>query len=217
MFCDPEEHSLVQAGTTASGKRDTEDSRAADVQLQKRSRLTDAIVAAPGVADLLIVIPSSKENVDNTTSNSEAQAVPCQHTDEHAATTETHMEAEDSEGDLIMSSDDEDPTTLEAKHCAVLDLEELKLIGEKVILPDAKRRRLQPAAVPPPAPAVTLGETDAVDWSTFSTDQLDDWVTLEELGGTAAWPTGVTRKSAAAELRRRDALGKLVASQDAPT
>ena len=84
---------------------------------------------------------------------------------------------------------------------------------KKKVLPESKRRKAHASA---PAAIVVTTEA-AFDWAPYSNDQLEDWLDLEELGGAAPWPDGATRKAAAAELCRRVSLGKLFASQDAPT
>ena len=97
-----------------------------------------------------------------------------------------------------------------------MELFELQRLGEKVILPDAKRRKVASMTIP----AIIATADLVVNWEVIPSSTLKDWVELEDLGGTAPWPEGVTCKLAVAELRarRESSLSRSgCTSQDAPT
>lgn len=82
------------------------------------------------------------------------------------------------------------------------DLLELQRSGMKVVLPV----RVMPQVAPSPKRA----RTDASDepapvvlWEAISTDDIQDWIDLDDLGGSPCWPPGVTRITARRELQRR--------------
>jgi hypothetical protein len=207
MFDHPDEHSLVEAGTTACSKASVIN---VDVAIKASSATADAATAAAPTATPAVVQTATVTPCQHSAFDSEGDNDMLSNDDDHGATAACTATAMNESA----SSDEEDDTVMdEAAMQAQIELIELKRIGEKVVLPEPKRRKAHASA---PAAIVATIEA-AFDWAPYSNEQLEDWLDLEELGGTAPWPNGATRKAAAAELCRRVALGKFLASQDAPT
>jgi hypothetical protein len=82
------------------------------------------------------------------------------------------------------------------------DLLELQRSGARVVLPKrftppvtscTKRARISASAE----------SVAVVNWDSLSTFDIQDWLDLEELGGSPPWPSGITGAEARAELQRR--------------
>ena len=82
-----------------------------------------------------------------------------------------------------------------------LELVEMQKLGMKVVLPDACQIRPE---VPTQPVLISAPSRDlAPDWSDIDTCTVEDWIDLEELGGSPPWPNGMTTRVAIALVRER--------------